>query len=224
VLEGKTRYEEEKEFYWKLRRFGTVSGMTYEDHWIIRKDYEKRKNKKKTVRDNISKKSLDMFATVTLEDRDKALVDNLKRVQYSWKDACDKLGIDYCMLPELHEDNVSIHLHGFIRVDDKTTLERKYYPQDVIRNGRVVKKKGSPVMRRGKPVYTIPHLERYFGFVTLQYLPSDDVEMHKQVNYMLKYATKSRQEIEFKLMSSRPKKKNQKDCHKNEKMWYNRGA
>jgi hypothetical protein len=150
---------------------------------------------KQRVKQNIHSKGLNMCATFTLNEKQDRSINGLASVQERMQYAFKKLGIEYCLMPEYHEDCTFIHFHGFIRVEDKTLLQPKYYAKG--------KKKGQRVIDYGCPIYELPYFEDNFGYSRLEFLTENHYKIQKQVNYMLKYVTKSN---DFNLMSSRAKK------------------
>jgi len=147
------------------------------------------------VRKNVKTKGLDMVATFTLNETQDRTEQGLAKVQDRMRKAFALLGVDYCLMPEYHPGSTEIHFHGFIKVHDETLLQPKLYAQGT-------KKEGRPVVRYGRPIYTLAYFEKNFGFATLSRLNPNAIGT--QVNYMTKYCTKS---TDFNLMvSKRPKK------------------
>jgi len=167
-------------------------------HWTWEQVVEERNfynalhKTRQTIRKNIKAKSLDIWFTLTLDPKSQDNTkDGLSRVQDRLRKTFKLLDVEYCVMPEYHQESCGIHFHGFIKVHNENLLQRKLYAPGT-------KKEGRPVSHYGRPVYMLDALEKNFGYCTLKRLNSKAIQ--DKVYYMTKYAVKS---TDFKLMSSR---------------------
>ena len=95
----------------------------------------------------------------------------LKRIQTKYGK------FEYVIVPEFHDDGVSIHFHALLTS----------YP------GRIVEainpKTGKQVLKKKRPVFNLPDCR--LGFTTATKILDDPDEQRKAHGYLLKYVTKS---------------------------------
>lgn len=153
---------------------------------------QKRKNRRKTILDNIKSKHLQYYVTFTLK-KDKQQKD-FKKIYDSLRKILSRYEIDYVLIPELTKTG-NIHFHGFIGFDpDK--FEELIQPK-IINNKIVFDDYGNQVLE------LIP-VERNYGFTQIIYIgDKEESERRRIVNYIIKYIIDS----EFKILSSRTKNK-----------------
>jgi hypothetical protein len=167
---------------------------SYKQNYIIQfnkwlesiKEHQKKSNKRRTIKNNIDKKHLTWYCTLTLNPQKKG-DKTLKELQKSINIMMSRNNIQYVLVPEYHESG-AIHFHGFLNIPNPDLIERK------IINGKSIKD------RYGNPVYILAPFEKNYGFTQLINIANkNEYTRNRTVNYIVKYAIKDNS----KIMSSR---------------------
>lgn len=148
-------------------------------------EIQKRRRRRKTIRDNIIHKKLDWYVTFTLNKELHGVPDD--KIKTNITQLLRYYGIQYVLIPE-HTKKDIIHFHGFIDIRDFNLIRRK-----IIDNQEITDKFGNEV-------YEFIPLEKNYGFTQLINITNkDEWQKNKMINYITKYLEKEGN----KTMSSR---------------------
>jgi hypothetical protein len=161
------------------------------------KNRQRKKKTKQRIRGLIQKYNLKYYCTITIDPKIKnAELTGKTKITQQLRKMFERYGIRYCFIPEYFADQVKIHYHGFISLPAKIELLPK-----VLSNGF------PKIDKYGNQIFTIPFLEKNFGFSEIVDLSKGkhrvntfDPEMKALLNYITKYITK---EASFRLLSSK---------------------